>query len=40
MDILASTETSEKEDIAFFLHNIEIEGYENYHTPTKTSIYM
>ena len=36
MDILAITETSEKEDIGF-LHNIEIKGYENYHTPTKTS---
>ena len=36
MDILAITETSEKED-NFFFQNIEIEGYENYHTASKSS---
>ena len=36
MDILAITETSEKEDTGF-LSNIEIEGFDIYHTSTKTS---
>ena len=36
MDILAITETSEKEDTGF-LGNIEIEGFDIYHTSTKTS---
>ena len=37
MDIVAITETSEKKDLGF-LNNIEIEGYEFYHTASKTSI--
>ena len=36
LDLLAITETSEKEDTGF-LNNVEIEGYEKYHTPSKTS---
>ena len=36
MDILAITETSEKEDTGF-LNNVEMEGYDIYHTSTKTS---
>ena len=36
MDIVAITETSEKEDLGF-LNNIEIEGYEFYHTASKKS---
>ena len=36
---VAITETSEKEDLGF-LNNIEIEGYEIYHTTSKTSIYV
>ena len=35
MDIVAITETSEKEDLGF-LNIIEIEGYEFYHTASKT----
>ena len=35
MDILAITETSEKEDTGF-LNNVEIEGYEIYHTASKS----
>ena len=36
MDILAITETSEKEDIGF-LSNVEMEGYEKYHTASKSA---
>ena len=36
MDILAITETSENNDTGF-MTNIEIEGYENYHTPSNSS---
>ena len=36
MDILAITETSEKEDIGF-LNNVEMDGYEIYHTASKSS---
>ena len=36
IDIVAITETSEKEDLGF-LNNIKIEGYEIYHTASKTS---
>ena len=36
MDILAITETSEKEDTGF-LSNVEMEGYEKYHTASKTA---
>ena len=36
MDIVAITGTSEKEDLGF-LNNIEIEGYEFYHTASKKS---
>ena len=36
LDLLAITETSEKEDTGF-LNNVEIEGYEKYQTPSKTS---
>ena len=36
MDIVAITETSEKEDLGF-LNNIEIEGYEFYQTASKKS---
>ena len=35
MDIIAITETSEKEETGF-LTNVEIEGYDLYHTSTKT----
>ena len=36
MDIVAITETSEREDISF-LTNVEIEGYGKYHTASKSS---
>ena len=36
VDILSITENSEKEDTGFLI-NIEIEGYDIYHTSTKTS---
>ena len=36
MDILAITKTSEKEDIGF-LSNVEMEGYEKYHTASKSA---
>ena len=36
LDILALTETSENADTAFFT-NVEIAGYEKFHTATKTS---
>ena len=36
MDILAITEISEKEDTGF-LSNVEMEGYEKYHTASKTA---
>ena len=36
LDIVTITETSEKEDIGF-LNNVEIEGYEIYHTASKSS---
>ena len=36
MDILAITETSEKEDI-WFPNNEEIDGYEIFHTASKSS---
>ena len=36
IDIVAITETSEKEDLGF-LQNIEIEGEEIFHTASKTS---
>ena len=36
MDVIAITETSEKEETGF-LTNVEIEGYDLYHTSTKTA---
>ena len=36
MDGIAITETSEKEETGF-LTNVEIEGYDLYHTSTKTA---
>ena len=36
MDVIALTETSEKEDVGF-LSNIEFDEYMNYHTPSKSS---
>ena len=36
MDAIAITETSEKEETGF-LTNVEIEGYDLYHTSTKTA---
>ena len=36
MDIIAISETSEKEDLAF-LSNVEIEGYDDFHTACKSS---
>ena len=36
LDIVAITETSEREDIVF-LNNVEIEGYGKYHTASKSS---
>ena len=36
MDILALTETSEKEDTGFLI-NVEIAGYEKFHTASKTT---
>ena len=36
LDLLAITESSEKEDIGF-LNNVDIEGYEKYPTPSKSS---
>ena len=36
MDILALIETSEKEDIGFLI-NVEIAGYEKFHTASKTA---
>ena len=36
MDVIAITETSEKEDIGF-LNNVEIEGYDIYQTASKTT---
>ena len=36
LDVLAITETSEKEEIGF-LTNVELEGYELFHTPSKIS---
>ena len=35
MDILAITETSEKEDIGF-LHDVDIDGYKIYHTASNS----
>ena len=36
MDIVAITETSEKDQTGF-LNNVEIEGHDIYHTSSKTS---
>ena len=36
LDIVAITETSEREDIGF-LNNVKIEGYGKYHTASKSS---
>ena len=36
LDVLAITETSEKEEIGF-LTNVELEGHELFRTPSKTS---
>ena len=36
IDILALTETSEKEDIGF-IGNIEMDGYQEFHTASKSS---
>ena len=36
MDIVAITETSEKDETGF-LNNVEIEGHDLYHTSSKTS---
>ena len=36
MDILALTETSEKEDTGFLI-NVEIAGYEKFHTASRTA---
>ena len=36
MDVIALTETSEKEDVGFF-SNIEIDEYMNYHSHSKLS---
>ena len=36
IDILALTETSEKEDIGF-IGNVEMDGYQEFHTASKSS---
>ena len=36
IDVLALTETSEKEETGFLI-NVEIAGYEKFHTASKTS---